>query len=222
MSQYASGDATTHAMNTSITNSFDRSAQVMVRGNDPKEGLYHNNSVQYPLATELMENYKEHFTHIVRGSWVGEYILSAGEKKSSAVGQFVDKEAPEMLTFKMVKGDWSGLQSPHSVMLSASTAKILFGNADPLSKVVMLNNETPLTVSGVYEDLPQNSHFKDIKFFLTWDLFLSRNGWIKERATNDWNNNFLKIYVEISPDKNFQTVVSGIKNAQMQKIKNIR
>ena len=67
----------------------------------------------------------------------------------------------------------------------------------------MLNNETPLTVSGVYEDLPQNSHFKDIKFFLTWDLFLSRNGWIKERATNDWNNNFLKIYVEISPDKNF-------------------
>src|SRR5687767_6688798 len=55
----------------------ERIAQVMVRGNDPKEGMYINNSVQYPLASELKARYNKHFSHIVRGSWVREYILSA-------------------------------------------------------------------------------------------------------------------------------------------------
>ncbi len=135
----------------------ERIAQVMVRGNDPKEGMYINNSVQYPLASELKARYNKHFRHIVRASWVREYILSAGEKKLSRTGQFMDEGAPEMLTLKMVEGDWSGLKDPHSVMLSASAAKALFGNHKALDQTVMINNEIPVKVTGVYEDIPKNT-----------------------------------------------------------------
>src|SRR5215218_6200014 len=83
---------------------YNRIAQVMVRGNDVKEGPFINNSLQYPLATELNTNYKDNFKHIIRASWVQEYILSAGEKKLSYTGQFMDEQAPEMLTLKMLKG----------------------------------------------------------------------------------------------------------------------
>src|SRR5829696_4068945 len=68
---------------------YERIAQVMVRGNDPKEGAFINNSLQYPLATELRTTYKNNFKHIVRGSWIQENILSAGEKKLSSTGQFI-------------------------------------------------------------------------------------------------------------------------------------
>ena len=37
---------------------YDRIAQIMTRGVDPKNGPYVNNSVQYPLATALQTNYK--------------------------------------------------------------------------------------------------------------------------------------------------------------------
>src|SRR6185295_4032746 len=81
---------------------YDRIAQVMVKGNDIKDGPFTNNSLQYPLATELQTSYKNNFKHIVRASWVQEYILSAGEKKLSKTGQFMDEDAPTMFTLKML------------------------------------------------------------------------------------------------------------------------
>ena len=82
---------------------YDRIAQVMARGVDPKDGPYVNNSVQYPLATELQANYKDNFRHIIRASWVQDYILTAGDKKLSGKGAFMDEDAPEMFTLKMQK-----------------------------------------------------------------------------------------------------------------------
>src|SRR5690242_18367320 len=58
-----------------------RIAQVIVRGNDAKDGPFVNNSLQYPLAEELQTNYADHFKHIIRASWVSDNILTAGEKK---------------------------------------------------------------------------------------------------------------------------------------------
>jgi len=200
---------------------YDRIAQVMVRGNDAKDGPFINNSVQYPLATELQTTYKTNFKHIVRASWVQEYILSAGEKKLSGTGQFMDEGAPEMFTLKMLKGTRSGLKDPHSIMLSTSVAKALFGNTDPIDQTVLINNKMNVKVTGVYEDLPLNTQFKDIKFFSTWDLWVSENDWVLKRATNDWHNHFLKIYAEILPGTGFKTVSDNIKNAELENIQNL-
>src|SRR5215471_7238030 len=73
---------------------YDRIAQIMTRGVDAKEGPYVNNSVQYPLATELQINYADNFSHFVKASWVQDYILNAGDKKLSGKGQFMDEGAP--------------------------------------------------------------------------------------------------------------------------------
>ena len=200
---------------------YERIAQLMIRGNDPKEGPFINNSVQYPLATELQTHYKDQFKHIARASWIREYILSAGDKKLSRTGQFMDNGGPEMLSLKMEKGNWNGLKDPYSIMLSSSSAKALFGESDPLDKLVMINNKIPVKVTGVYEDLPENTQFKNIKFFSTWSLFLSENDWIQKRALNDWNNHFLKIYAEILPGVNMKTVENAIKDIELQNIKNL-
>src|SRR4029453_5832073 len=194
---------------------------IIVRGNDPKEGAFINNSLQYPLATELQTTYKNNFKHIIRASWMQDYILSAGEKKLSSPGQFMDEGAPQMFTLKMRKGNWSCLRSLHSIILSASTAKALFGNADPMDQLVMINNKMNVKVSGVYEDLPLNTQFHNITFFSTWNLWVSENDWIQKRATNDWHNHFLKLYAEIKPGSGFKFVNNNIKNAELQNIKNL-
>jgi len=199
---------------------YDRIAQIMVRGNDPKRGPFINNAVQYPLATEMQTNYKGNFSHIVRSSWPGSYILSAGEKKLSQTGQFMDPDAPAMLTLKMLKGNWAGLNDTYSIILSASVAKALFADKDPMNQVVTLNNKTSVKVTGVYEDLPQNTQFKDIRFFSPWNLWVANNDWIPKRAT-DWYNHFLKLYAAIKPGIDFNTVNNNIKDAELQNVKKL-
>ena len=46
-----------------IHQNYNRIAQVMTRGNDPKDGPFTNNSLQYPLASALQKNYKDNFRH---------------------------------------------------------------------------------------------------------------------------------------------------------------
>ena len=158
---------------------YDRIAQIMTRGVDAKDGPYVNNSVQYPLATELQTSYADNFRHIIKASWVQDYILSAGDKKLSGKGQFMDEDAPSMLTLKMKEGSRNALHDPHSILLSASLAKSLFGNADPINKIILISNKTSVKVTGVYEDLPLNSQFGIVQFFAPWSLWETENDWIK-------------------------------------------
>ncbi len=204
-----------------VHRNYNKIAQVMTRGNDPKDGPFTNNSLQYPLASELQKNYRDNFKHIVRASWIQDYILSAGEKKLSAKGQFMDAGAPEMFTLKMLKGSWNGLNDPSSIMLSSSIARTLFGNADPMGQTITISNKVNVKVTGVYEDLPQNSQLGIIKFLSAWDLWVSQNDWILKRAIYDWHNHFLKIFVEILPSGDFKSVSEIIKDVELRNIKGL-
>ena len=198
---------------------YDRIAQIMTRGNDAKDGPYINNSVQYPLATEMQTSYASNFNHVVRSSWPSSYILTAGEKKIAQTGQFMDPAAPALFSLKMIRGNWNALKEPYSIILSESVASALFSGLDAMNKTIVLNNKTAVKVTGIYEDLPQNTQMKDIKFFSSWDLWVKNNDWISKRATTNWNNHFLRLYASIKPGSNFNTVTDAVKDAEMQKIK---
>jgi len=57
-------------------------------------------------------------------------------------------EAPEMFSLEMLKGSHSGLKDPHSVLLSQSMAKTIFGDADPMNKIVKIDNKPDVKVTG--------------------------------------------------------------------------
>jgi putative ABC transport system permease protein len=202
---------------------YEHIAQVRTRLKDPHTGETGiNNSLQYPMVTELKTNYKNNFKHVVMASWDVDDILTAGEKKLSRTGLFMDPDAPEMLTLKMIHGSRRGLKDPYSIMLSESTSKAFFGDANPVNQVMKINNKFNVKVTGVYEDLPLNSQFKDLKFLSPTELWIADNPWIKERAMTDWQNHFLKIYVEIDPATSFEKVTQNIKNAELKNLGNLK
>jgi putative ABC transport system permease protein len=202
---------------------YDRIAQVRTRLIDTHTGETGiNSSLQFPMVTELKTNYKNNFKHIVMASWDVDDILSADDKKLSRTGLFMDPDAPEMLTLKMIYGSRAGLKDPHSIMLSESTSRAFFGNADPVNRVMKINNKFDVKVTGVYEDLPLNSQFKELKFLSPTDLWIADNPWIKEKALNDWQNHFLKIYVEINPNTDFKTVSRAIKDAELKNLGDLK
>nr|WP_295921854.1 ABC transporter permease [uncultured Dyadobacter sp.] len=191
--------------------------QVNTRINfEGEEGV--NNTMQYPMGTELKTNYSQYFSHIVMTSWGSDQILAANGKKFSRTGLFMEPGAPEMLSLKMRYGTRQGLAGQNSIMLSESTARAFFGDTDPTGKIIKLSNRDDLKVTGVFKDLPANSQFKDLKFLSPFTLWVANNPWISERAMDDWENHFLKIYVKIKPGLDFTTVSDAIRNAELKNL----
>ncbi len=193
---------------------YDHIAQVADRGINLEEGgQWLGTTMTYPLSTELMDHYQQHFTRITRVSWEVDGILSVGEKMMPVKGYYADATMPEMFTFKMIKGSSAGLKNMSSILISESVAQSLFGGEDPINRTLRMNNKTEVTITGVYEDFPANTEFKGRRFFAPWSLFLSENKWIEARAMTDWRNHFIKIYVELPPESSFADVNAKVKGA---------
>jgi len=202
---------------------YDRIAQVRTRFTDlRKNEVGINSSVQFPLYTQLKTTYRNNFRYVVMASWDVDDILSAGDKKLSRTGLFMDPEAPDMLTLNMVYGSRQGLKEPNSILLSQSASQALFGDVNPVNRLMKLNNAYSVKVTGVYEDLPLNTQFKDLKFISTTALWFIDNPWIMKSAYNDWQNHFLKIYAEIAPGKTFEQVSANIKDAELNSLGSLK
>jgi ABC-type antimicrobial peptide transport system permease subunit len=174
-----------------------------------------NANLPYPLADELKTKYGNNFNHVVTAWHVGDHILSDNEKHFSLSGDFIEPDGPEMFSLKMITGSWSGLKDPHSILLSQSAAKAFFGEDDPMGKLLKIGNTMEAKVTGVYEDLPFNSHFYGVKFFAPLELWISVNEWMKYQ---NFTNNFLDIYVSIADHSSLDATSYRIKDAILNNV----
>jgi ABC-type lipoprotein release transport system permease subunit len=169
-----------------------------------------------PLGAELRANYKNDFKHIVRMWWESNHTLTIDDHKVSQNGTFMDSEVLEMLSLRMIHGDWSALKDPASIVLSESAAKALFGTVDPMNKMIRLDNATDLKVTGVYEDIPNNSRFHSLHFVSTWDYFVANNNWMKDEE-NNWKN-ALVTFVELQPNATFEGMSDKIEDIKFNRL----
>ena len=105
-------------------------------------------AIPRPLEFELRQNYADYFKRIVMSSWNNSVYLKVGDKSLSRSGNFMQEDGPALLDLKMLKGEQNGLEQVNSIMLSASLAKDLFGDVDPIGKAVTVNNEGDLMVTA--------------------------------------------------------------------------
>lgn len=154
----------------------------------------------YPLGPELLSRYGSEggpFKYVVMSSWTDSHILAYGNQKITRQGNFFEPQAPDMLTLNMRKGTRSGLKETNSVMLSESVANAFFGNADPIGRLIKIDNKFDVKVTGVYEDLPYNSDFKDLTFIAPWALFINNANW-PEKLTNPWRANAFQTFAQLA------------------------
>ena len=139
----------------------------------------------------------------------GAHILAYGENKFNQPGNFMENDGPEILTLEMLKGTRAGLKEINSILLSETSAKKLFGESDPINKIVKIDNQADVKVTGVYKDLPANSEFKNVAFIAPLDLYLSSRPWM---VKDDWENNYVQVLAQLSPNANPDRVSEKIKN----------
>jgi putative ABC transport system permease protein len=71
----------------------------------------------------------------------------------------------EIFSFPVLAGDpVTGLEAPYSLLLSERLAKMFFGSnwqaADPIGKVLTINGDDSYMITGIFQDIPENSHIK--------------------------------------------------------------
>ena len=176
---------------------YDRIAQVMrsrtVNGErDTRPGL------PIPAANSLKTNYGNNFRHVVLAWWTSQHTLTVGNQGFSKTGKFMTPGAPNMLSLKMLKGSLDGLTEPASILLSESVAKALFGDVDPLRKTLTIDETMTVSVTGIYEDIPDGNTFADVRFIAPWDLYMASTDWVRQ-AQDDWTNTSFEVFVELIP-----------------------
>jgi ABC-type antimicrobial peptide transport system permease subunit len=194
---------------------YDRIAQVVQNVTNNGE-VQTWTSVPWPLANELRSNYGSDFKHIAIGYYIGDHLLSLEDKKLKKVGGYFEKEAPELFSLEIVRGN-NKLDDPSSLLLSESTAKAYFGDADPINKLLKIDNQFNVKVTGVYKDLPHNSTFADLSFMSTWDMVYSNTEWIRTME-DPWRPNAFTLFVQINDNGDFATVSAKIKDAKLKKV----
>ena len=75
---------------------------------------------------------------------------------------YCDSSVFRIFDFHMLEGNpETALRDPHTIVLTKSLANKIFGDRQALNKVIAVNNDTSIyTVTGIMEDLPNNTHFK--------------------------------------------------------------
>jgi ABC-type antimicrobial peptide transport system permease subunit len=81
-------------------------------------------------------------------------------------------------------------------MLSQKSAQAIFGNENPIGKIINLNNSTDLKVTGVFENVPNRSSFGDMHYLIPWEFYKTSREWIVDNADN-WDNNSFQMFVQL-------------------------
>lgn len=109
---------------------------------------------------------------------------------------FVDKNFFQFFDFKLIKGDPATcLERPNTLVLNATEAEKIFGDEDPLGQIVVLDNDEDWEVTGVFEDMPANSH-------INFDMLLTMES-REEALSKFWMsfnfNTYLKLQEDFDP-----------------------
>jgi putative ABC transport system permease protein len=181
---------------------YDRIAQVMYHEtfNGERQTLPWN---PYHLDQLIRKDYGNQFKFVVMSTTTSPYVLKFANTRVSKSGNFMDQDAPEMLSLPMEKGIRDGLHDPYSILLSQSLSKALFGEVDPINKVVHIANVADVKVTGVYRDFPLNTEFNGVSFIAPWKLLLIISPGM--RGGNPWGNSNYFTYVQLTDKGDMMT-----------------
>jgi putative ABC transport system permease protein len=192
---------------------YDRVGLVMQNVQfDVEKSTYRDSPI--PLGEELRSTYPDFESVTVTRSQ--ELILASGDDKFSKSGIAVEPEFLDMMSVKVLAGSHKGLQEVNAMMLSETLAKAFFGAENPLNKVIKIDNKLDVKVTGVYEDFPDNSSFKETTFIIPWKLAITKDEYVR-RSLQEWDENSFQIYGLLKKGADFDQVSAKIRDVRMKR-----
>jgi len=134
-------------------------------------------NVPGPMAPETIKTIPG-IRYAVRFSSNERRLFTVGDKLLYENGTYADSSYFQLLKIPFLKGDPSGcLRLKHSIVLTESTARKFFGDADPMGKALLMGNSINYTVTGIVPDFAENVtlHFQ---WLAAWEDFTDEQQWL--------------------------------------------
>ncbi len=116
---------------------------------------------------------------------------------------YADSTFLPMMGYPMAKGNATlALKEPFTAVISEKYAKLYFGNEDPIGKTLRLRDDDftdeLVKVTGVFKDLPFNTHLKfDVLF--SYNSLYPRGTWAVQRYREGWRRKDMYTFIQVKP-----------------------
>ncbi len=195
---------------------YDRFLPGYDRLYEVKLNFYHSGEIHtqrgssLPLVEAFRKNYPE-VQYASETDWGSQNSLVVGDKKLDPQGLTVGTDFLRMFPYPMLKGNISSVfNDPNSIVLTESVAKALFGDQDPMNKVIRIDNKNNIKVTGVMKDVPVNSTLQ-FSYLLPYSYVEETYPDSKKERTH-WQNYSYPEYVELKPGVDAAGFENKIKN----------
>jgi len=149
-----------------------------------------------PLASALTDD----FPGIVKAVTIDNnvFFIRYQNRRFNERVFFSDPEFFDIFTLPLIKGDSkTALKEPYTIVISESAGNKYFGENDPLGKILTFDKKWAFTITGVFKDIPDNSH-------LRFDFLASIMSY-KSRYMDQWGVSNFHTYIltseEFSPER---------------------
>ncbi|MBN2812425.1 MAG: ABC transporter permease [Bacteroidales bacterium] len=178
--------------------------RVVVDGKIAENQLHHA-VTSYPLAPALTDEITgiESSVRIARfGAWLVRYGNVRYNEDNMI---FTDPDFFRFFSFPLISGKADEvLRDPKSIVLSRQAAQRYFGNENPVGKLLRIENDsTYYKVTGVMEDVPENSH-------LYFDMVATLSTYQHLLAKDSWISHFLYTYYKTGRDASPEQIAKGL------------
>lgn len=186
---------------------FDRLYQVWV--NSEFDNTINSwRSVPEPLY-EALKSTHAYIKNTTLVDWGGDHLLAVGDNRIYKRGHYVGEEFLTMFEFPLLYGKPADvLNDASSIVITEETARIFFGDEDPINRIIRVDDKGDLKVSGVLKDIPGNSSF-EFDFLLPRKYWRSVNSWVIDNEDN-WGNYSFQVFVELSDPVHLEDVNKAI------------
>ncbi|MDB5285376.1 MAG: hypothetical protein JWR05_325 [Mucilaginibacter sp.] len=139
-------------------------------------------------------------------------LLEAGEKKfEEKRAYYADPSFMDMFSFPLVQGNRpTALTQVDGVVITQEMATKYFGSENPIGKLLRKDGRENLIVTGVFANIPANSHLQ-FDFILPMASLARTNDDLKD---NRWDN--FNFYTYIQLDKSFDPSTANLLGLEKQ------
>ncbi len=139
-------------------------------------------------------------------------------------GCIADASYFEVFNKNLLNGDVNtALKEPNTIVLTETLANKFFGNQNPVGKTIQVYSGVPatLTITGVLEDQPKNTHFK-INYLISYSTMANWEAIHEMIRKPSWNNNNFFTYLKIDEKADGATLRQKIIDRGLEEVNDER
>ena len=178
---------------------------------DFKNNIFTDPNMVFPLQKALETGYPQ-IKNVVMSSYSSPQLFGYGNTKLKKNLVTVGGRYFDMFTCKFIKGNAAAaLAEPNTIVLTQSAAKAFFGSADPINKILKINNDQQVKVTAIIADMPGNST-RQFDCITAYNFSDPQS----QSAMKEWGNSSSMVYIQTIPNANIKQLEKAITNIMFQ------